>query len=505
MRRTPRRRVRLAARPRLGRADPGRRRATLTSSAALARVAPTCRPGRRSSRCSTAAALAEFAAPKVDAAVVEAGLGGRHDATNVLDARVVVLTNVSLEHTDVLGETARRSRAEKLAVVSPGATVCSASPSGRSGSRRPAPAGEVPRIEPRARGRRRGSVPRRGRSIRPRPSACSFPGRLERTIERPLEIWDGAHNLAGVGYLLPAPAGTPLHDRRLDPRRQGLGRDARSALPRRRRDVRRDPVLERARRFRQRRSPTRPRRRFPTVEAVPEPGLPSPAPASSRARTARSSSRARSTSSPISRSRPRTRTMFRVRGATYRLRLRRVPARPLRGARIRGGLASREVPAVIGSVFGGIHNFFQLGDVDGAPHLRGDLRRGALAARPSTGSARTRSGGSRSQARRARRRARRAPAVPRPADLHALPAARVPRGRARARARDQGDRATARRRELAAPSAGRRSSRTSLSAPSARRSSARPARGAARRSSRAGRCARTARRRSRPAVGPVAT
>ena len=51
----------------------------------------------------TAAALAEFAARGVDAAVVEAGLGGRLDATNVLDARVVVLTNVALEHTEVLG------------------------------------------------------------------------------------------------------------------------------------------------------------------------------------------------------------------------------------------------------------------------------------------------------------------------------------------------------------------------------------------------------------------
>src|SRR5438128_661764 len=70
----------------------------------------------------TAAALAEFAAAGVDAAVVEAGLGGRHDATNVLDSRVVVLTNVALEHTDVLGETREAIAAEKLAVVTPGAT-----------------------------------------------------------------------------------------------------------------------------------------------------------------------------------------------------------------------------------------------------------------------------------------------------------------------------------------------------------------------------------------------
>ena len=45
----------------------------------------------------TAAAFAAFAEAEVDVAVVEAGLGGRHDATNVLDTRVVVLTSVALD------------------------------------------------------------------------------------------------------------------------------------------------------------------------------------------------------------------------------------------------------------------------------------------------------------------------------------------------------------------------------------------------------------------------
>ena len=49
--------------------------------------------------------------------MVEAGLGGRLDATNVLGARVVVLTNVSLEHTEVLGDTREAIAREKLAVV----------------------------------------------------------------------------------------------------------------------------------------------------------------------------------------------------------------------------------------------------------------------------------------------------------------------------------------------------------------------------------------------------
>jgi dihydrofolate synthase/folylpolyglutamate synthase len=71
----------------------------------------------------TAAALADFAAAGVDVAVVEAGLGGRYDATNVLDTRVVVLTNVALDHMDVLGTTREAIAVEKLAVVHPGATV----------------------------------------------------------------------------------------------------------------------------------------------------------------------------------------------------------------------------------------------------------------------------------------------------------------------------------------------------------------------------------------------
>src|SRR5204862_566832 len=71
----------------------------------------------------TAAALAWFAERGVDAAVLEAGLGGRLDATNVVDAPVVLLTNVGLEHTDVLGETRQQIAHEKLAVAGARALV----------------------------------------------------------------------------------------------------------------------------------------------------------------------------------------------------------------------------------------------------------------------------------------------------------------------------------------------------------------------------------------------
>jgi len=71
----------------------------------------------------TAAALAEFAGERVDVAVLEAGLGGRYDATNALGSPVVVLTNVGLEHTRYLGPTVFHIAREKLAVVRPGATL----------------------------------------------------------------------------------------------------------------------------------------------------------------------------------------------------------------------------------------------------------------------------------------------------------------------------------------------------------------------------------------------
>lgn len=71
----------------------------------------------------TAAAYAQLAEARVEVAVVEAGLGGRWDATNVIDAPIAVLTNVGLEHTRWLGPTVADIAREKLAVVAPGATL----------------------------------------------------------------------------------------------------------------------------------------------------------------------------------------------------------------------------------------------------------------------------------------------------------------------------------------------------------------------------------------------
>jgi dihydrofolate synthase/folylpolyglutamate synthase len=151
----------------------------------------------------TAAALAEFAEAGVDAAVVEAGLGGRHDATNVLEAPVVVLTNVSLEHTDVLGTTREEIAAEKLAVVRAGAQIVLGEPEWEEAARSAGAAG-VTVVAGSSRALAHAAVECfLGRTVDPGPlEDVVVPGRLERVGEAPLEIWDGAHNLGGVGYLL---------------------------------------------------------------------------------------------------------------------------------------------------------------------------------------------------------------------------------------------------------------------------------------------------------------
>jgi dihydrofolate synthase/folylpolyglutamate synthase len=71
----------------------------------------------------TALAYAWFAERTVDVAVVETGLGGRLDATNVVDAEVAVLTSVGIEHTQYLGDTIEAIAGEKLAILGDGKTL----------------------------------------------------------------------------------------------------------------------------------------------------------------------------------------------------------------------------------------------------------------------------------------------------------------------------------------------------------------------------------------------
>lgn len=71
----------------------------------------------------TAAAFAHFSGSAVDVGVIEVGMGGRLDATNVLDAEVAVLTGVSIDHAEYLGHTPVDIAREKLAIVKPGSVL----------------------------------------------------------------------------------------------------------------------------------------------------------------------------------------------------------------------------------------------------------------------------------------------------------------------------------------------------------------------------------------------
>ncbi len=71
----------------------------------------------------TGMAFAAFADAPVDVAVLEVGLGGRWDATNVVDAQTAVVLPVGLDHVPLLGTTLAEIAHEKAGIIAPGATV----------------------------------------------------------------------------------------------------------------------------------------------------------------------------------------------------------------------------------------------------------------------------------------------------------------------------------------------------------------------------------------------
>lgn len=71
----------------------------------------------------TALALAHFAEKKVDVAVIEVGLGGRLDSTNVITPAVTCIASLQLEHTQILGDTIAKIAAEKAGIFKPGVTA----------------------------------------------------------------------------------------------------------------------------------------------------------------------------------------------------------------------------------------------------------------------------------------------------------------------------------------------------------------------------------------------
>jgi dihydrofolate synthase / folylpolyglutamate synthase len=73
----------------------------------------------------TAASFVALAAARVEAAVIETGLGGRLDATNTIPSKVTVLTSIGLDHTQWLGDSEEEIAAEKLAVLRDHSTLVS--------------------------------------------------------------------------------------------------------------------------------------------------------------------------------------------------------------------------------------------------------------------------------------------------------------------------------------------------------------------------------------------
>jgi dihydrofolate synthase/folylpolyglutamate synthase len=177
----------------------------------------------------TAAAFVALAAVRVEAAAVEAGLGGRLDATNTIPSKVTVLTSVGLDHTEWLGDSEEAIAAEKLAVLRDHTTLVLGrmSPPIRAlAERTAAERGAKPIVAPEDPGgevelRAAGPFQRRNFAL-----ACAaaeaflgeldrdqvalvaagieIPGRLERVGEDPPTFLDAAHNPDGARALAEA-------------------------------------------------------------------------------------------------------------------------------------------------------------------------------------------------------------------------------------------------------------------------------------------------------------
>jgi dihydrofolate synthase/folylpolyglutamate synthase len=177
----------------------------------------------------TAASFVALASARVEAAVIEAGLGGRLDATNTVPSRVTALTSIGLDHTQWLGETEEEIAAEKLAVlndhstlvlgaVSPAVASLAEGTADERGARlvvAPEDPGAEVRLRASGRFQRRnfalasaaaeaflGELDR-GR-VAEVAAGLVIPGRLERIAEDPPTYVDAAHNPDGAAALAEA-------------------------------------------------------------------------------------------------------------------------------------------------------------------------------------------------------------------------------------------------------------------------------------------------------------
>ena len=74
----------------------------------------------------TALAIEYFKEQEADIGIMEAGMGGRYDATNICRGDIAVITDISLDHTQYLGDTIEKIKDEKMAIIKPGARVVNA-------------------------------------------------------------------------------------------------------------------------------------------------------------------------------------------------------------------------------------------------------------------------------------------------------------------------------------------------------------------------------------------
>jgi dihydrofolate synthase/folylpolyglutamate synthase len=178
----------------------------------------------------TALAFDDLAARGVEWGVIEVGLGGRLDCTNVITPEVCVITSIGLDHTEILGDRLELIAAEKAGIIKPGVPVVNAAGSAPAAAvvRRVAAARGAPVTEPvppppgrGESGTGAGGAPARnaataaavletlvGRGVRIPPAAIAaglsnarWPGRFERCPGEPRLWWDGAHNPDGARVL----------------------------------------------------------------------------------------------------------------------------------------------------------------------------------------------------------------------------------------------------------------------------------------------------------------
>jgi dihydrofolate synthase / folylpolyglutamate synthase len=177
----------------------------------------------------TAAAFHALAAAHVEVAVIEAGLGGRYDATNVIPSKVQVLTSVGLDHTRWLGDTIAGIAGEKLAVVRDHGTLVippdlapEAVPVANAVAREKHARIVRAQRDVGVRLAARGSFQRHNfalaaataeaflerqldrEALEQAGATLIVPGRMEVVSEEPLVVFDGAHNGAGMAALADA-------------------------------------------------------------------------------------------------------------------------------------------------------------------------------------------------------------------------------------------------------------------------------------------------------------